>query len=416
MLRGDAPDAPRVVVSLEADLPVAAARESAAADVVFVVRDARTGQAVASGTDVIALPAAASPGAASPRGTYQVQFETPPGSYLMRAVVREPGGQIGSADRRIEVRSMNGPGVSVSDLVLGTTASPFPVRATLFTEDRLSASVQLYGAPAELEEVDVELTLLASGDADTATSVRADLLEIAGTGADASRTARIDLPLADLPAGRYVAHVDVRRAGETIGQLRRELDVVAGSRPAYEPDPGALVDASEILRGQLAAAYLAALGDTTAQDRVAEALARARRDDWPGVEALVGEPAGAPGGDAGVVELALRGLARFGARDHAGAAAALEAAFAADTDATRQARTGFFLGWAYAYLGDDRQAANAWRRAVFLDAALVPAHLALADAYVRLSQPALAAQVLQAGLAALPDSPELRDRLSRLAR
>ena len=53
---------------------------------------------------------------------------------------------------------------------------------------------------------------------------------------------------------------------------------------------------------------------------------------------------------------------------------------------------------------------------MFLDAALVPAHLALADAYVRLSQPALAAQVLQAGLTALPDSTELRERLSRLVR
>ena len=416
VLRGDTPDAPRVVLSLEAELPVAAARESAAADVVFVVRDARTGQAVASGTDVIALPAAPSPGTASGRGTYQVQFETPPGSYLMRAVVREPGGQIGSADRRFEVRAVGGPGVSASDLLMGSTTEPLPVRATAFTEDGLSGIVELYGDPAALEEVDVQLRLLASGDVETATTVSADLLEITSAGTDAKRTARIELPLAGLAPSRYLAHVDVRRAGETIGQLRRELDVVAGSRPAREPERAAVVDASEILRGQLAAAYLAALGDVTADDPLAEALARARSDDWPGVDALLSDPAGASAGDAGVVELALRGLARFGVRDHAGAAAALEAAFAADTDAPRQARTGFFLGWAYAYQGDDRQAASAWRRAVFLDAALVPAHLALADAYLRMSQPALAAQVLEAGLEALPDSPELRDRLSRLAR
>ena len=145
---------------------------------------------------------------------------------------------------------------------------------------------------------------------------------------------------------------------------------------------------------------------------MSEALARARRDDWPGVEALVD----APEPDGAVVELVLQGLARFAADDHAGAAAALEAAFAADADAPRQALTAFFLGWAYAYQGDDRQAASAWRRAVFLDPALVPAHLALADTYMRLAQPALAVQVLQAGLAALPDSSELRDRLAQLAR
>ena len=53
---------------------------------------------------------------------------------------------------------------------------------------------------------------------------------------------------------------------------------------------------------------------------------------------------------------------------------------------------------------------------MFLDPQLVPAHLALADAFVRLSRPALAAQVLRAGLTALPGSPELLDRLLRLER
>ena len=416
VLRGDAPDAPRVVVSLEADLPVAATRENAAADVVFVVHNARTGQAVASGTDIIALPATPSPGATSGRGTYQVQFEAPPGSYLMRAVVREPGGRIGSADRRFDVRAVGGPGVSATDLMLESSADPLPVRATAFTEDELSGIVELYGEPAALDEVDVQLRLLAPGEVETATTVPADLLEITGAGTDARRTARMELPLANLAPGRYVAHVDVRRAGETIGQLRRELDVVAGSRSGSEPEPAAVVNVPEILRDQLAATYLAALGDATLDERVAEALEKARDNDWPGVGALLGDPAGASGLESDVVELVLQGLARFAARDYAGAATALEAAFGADTEATRQARTGFFLGWAYAYQGDDRQAASAWRRAVFLDAALLPAQVALADAYLRLSQPALAVQVLQAALQALPDSPELRDRLSRLVR
>ena len=59
---------------------------------------------------------------------------------------------------------------------------------------------------------------------------------------------------------------------------------------------------------------------------------------------------------------------------------------------------------------------SAWRRAAFLDPTIVPAHLALADAYVRLAQPALAVQAVRAGLAALPQSPELLDKLSRLER
>jgi hypothetical protein len=47
---------------------------------------------------------------------------------------------------------------------------------------------------------------------------------------------------------------------------------------------------------------------------------------------------------------------------------------------------------------------------------MVPAHLALADAYLRIGEPALAMQVLQAGLAALPDSPELRAKLAEIER
>ena len=416
VLRGDTPDTQRVVLSLEAELPVASAQESAPADIIFVVRDVLTGQAVASGTDVIALPATPSPGATFGRGAYQIQFQAPPGSYLMRAVVREPGGQIGSADRRFDVRPVGGPGVTAADLMLGSSANPLPVRATAFTEDGLSGIVELYGETAALEEAEVELRLHATGDVETGTTVPADLLEITGTGTDAKRTARIELPLADLAPGRYMAYVDIKRAGQTIGQLRRELDVVVGSRPTPAPEPAATVNASDILRGQLTGAYLTVLDSAPMRDLVAEALERARANDWPGVDALLNDPADASGGDVGVVKLALRGLARFGAADHTGAATALEAAFAADTDPARQARTVFFLGWAYAFQGDDRQAASAWRRAVFLDAALVPAHLALADAYVRLSQPALAAQVLQAGLTALPDSTELRERLSQLVR
>ena len=416
VLRGETPGLASVVLSLETELPVAAARaRSAAADVVFVVRDARTGRVVASGTDIIALPAVPSPGRPAGRGSYRVRFEAPPGVYLMRAVVREPGGQVGSADRQFEVPSLSGPAVSAGDLVLGPPAERFRVRATVFTDDGLSGTVALFGPPAEIETADVELTLVSPGDRNPVTRIRTGALDLADSGSGGGRMARLELPLDGLAAGRYVARVDVTRDGETVHRVRRELDIVVGSRPGVAPDPVRAVPPSEILRGQLATRYLTALDAATGDGRVATALARARQDDWPGVDALTAAPHEASGPKA-AVELALRGLARFAGRDHAGATEALEAAFAADTDADRRALTGFFLGWAYTYQDDDRQAASAWRRAVFLDPQLVPAHLALADAYVRLSQPALAAQVLRAGLTTLPDSPELRERLSRLAR
>jgi hypothetical protein len=45
---------------------------------------------------------------------------------------------------------------------------------------------------------------------------------------------------------------------------------------------------------------------------------------------------------------------------------------------------------------------------------MLPAHLALADGYLRLSERALAEQAIRAGLAALPGAPELLARLAQL--
>ena len=416
VLRGNRPGLADVIVSLQTELPVASARAGGAADVVFVVRDARTGRAVASGTDIIALPAVPAPGSAAGLGSYQVQFEAPPGVYLMRVVIREPGGQLGSADRRFAVGTLDGPGVSAGDLLLGPPDDRFPVRATAFTEDGLSGMLELYGATGMIDAADIELTLISIGGDDTATRIRTGAIEIGRAANGTSRIARLELPLVGLPAGRYVAQVGIELDGAPVQLTRREVDIVTGSRSRRAPDPAAAVPASEILRGELAARYLNALAPAAGNRRQAAALARAQQDDWQGAERLVAAPERAPAAETGIVELALGGLARFARQDHAGAAEALEAAFGADDDATRRALTAFFLGWIHAYRNDDRQAASAWRRAVFLDPALVPAHLALADAYVRLSQPALAAQVLRAGLTALPDSPELAERLSRLAR
>ena len=415
VMRGETPVQPTVVLSLGAELPVAAARAGGAADVVFVVRDARTGQAVASGSDIIPLPSAPAPGRAVGRGAYRVQFEAPPGTYLMRAVVREPGGQIGSADRRFEVPSATAAAVSSGDIILGSATDRFPVRATAYADDGLSGVVELYGAAAEVDAAGVRFSLRPAGEGDAVRGIRTADLDVVDAGhGDGSRVVRFELPLDGLPAGRYVAEIEVSRDGETVRRVRRELDVVRGSRPRLARDSAGRPAAMEVLRGQLAARYLASLGTVVVGGRATAALARAQEDDWPGASAMLSPSDAHSGAERALAEFALLGLARFAAGDYAGAAEALDAAFAADADAPRRALTAFFLGWVHAYRDDDRRSASAWRSAVFLDPTLVPAHLALADAYVRLSQPALAAQVLRAGLAALPESTELRDRLTRL--
>ncbi|HUZ83123.1 MAG TPA: VWA domain-containing protein, partial [Gaiellales bacterium] len=90
-LRGTSIDRQRVVLAVSTQLPIASPGKSRA-DVVFVVREATSGRVVASGTDTMALPAHAAPGTTSGTATYEVQFDVPPGDYLMRVIVRSPDG------------------------------------------------------------------------------------------------------------------------------------------------------------------------------------------------------------------------------------------------------------------------------------------------------------------------------------
>lgn len=403
----------RVVLSLTADLPVRSAPDEKA-DVVFVVRDVRDGRVVASGTDTMALPASARPGAALGNGSWRVQFNVPAGAYLMRTVVREPGGLTGSADRRLDVRPLNGPDLAVSDLILGSAVSALPVRPRAYAGDGLSGVIETYGRSSlQLQGLDVKIDLRRAGTAETIAMIAADLEDGQEDPLGVSRRARFLLPLAGVPPGDYVAHAVVKARGETIGERTRQVEVLAGSAPPLMAEEAAArvesVRPVEVVRGDLARKYIAALRQRAEGTPAGPAARDASDGRWEQVEAgLRRVPA-----DDDAVASALRGLALFVREDYAGAAAALNRSFEADP---ANALTAFFLGWAADGAGDARAAIGAWRNAAHLDPTLVSAHLALADGYVKLSQPALAVQALRAGLAALPSSPELQTRLRQLER
>src|SRR5439155_6320156 len=179
----------RVLLSLEADLPV---RDQTyeAADVVFLVRDARDGRVVASGSDTMPLPSAATDGSAIGVGTYRVHFDVPPGSYIMRTVVREPGGLVGSADRKLDVRGVSGPDVTVGDVILGSVTGALPVRARAYAQNGLTGMLEVYGrAPEQLQGLSVTAALVPAGAAQAVATIRAELGETVSTGSGVIRRA-----------------------------------------------------------------------------------------------------------------------------------------------------------------------------------------------------------------------------------
>jgi len=173
---------------------------------------------------------------------------------------------------------------------------------------------------------------------------------------------------------------------ESIGDLVREVDVIAGRAPVPSP-PAAVTHASSNAAPAIRPAEI--LGG----DFVRAARERLRLSSAP------------------VGQHATRGFDAFAASDFAAAAVELSEAMKLDQ---ANAAIAFVLGWAREGTGAHREAISAWRAAAASDPKMVPAHLALADAYLRLSEPALAAQAVRAGLAALPDSPELLAKLAEI--
>jgi VWFA-related protein len=108
---------------------------------------------------------------------------------------------------------------------------------------------------------------------------------------------------------------------------------------------------------------------------------------------------------------AIKGFDAFAQSDYARASSELSHSLKLDQS---NAAVAFVLGWAEEAVGDERQAIGAWRAAAAIDPKMLPAYLALANAYIRIGQRALAEQALRAGLAALPNSTELRAKLGEV--
>ena len=182
--------------------PICPSRSAAneSADVVFLVRDMRDGRVVASGTDTMPLPSAAGDGSATGVGTYRVHFEIPPGAYMMRTVVREPGGLVGSADRKLDVRGLSGPDVTVGDVILGSVTGSLPVRARAYHAgrlDRTARSLRTIAGAAAVAHGDGDASFRSAWSSRWPPCVR-QLGESMSTGTGVTRRATFAVPLTDV--------------------------------------------------------------------------------------------------------------------------------------------------------------------------------------------------------------------------
>ena len=177
-----------------------------------------------------------------------------------------------------------------------------------------------------------------------------------------------------------MASAEIRAGGELVSDLRRQVTVMVGANPApiaaiaeaAAPEPSAAAD------GIVAAAL----------------LDDAKTSTNPAVRQAAG------------------GVTQLKAGRYAEAVATFSAAF--DASASKSGAIAFLLGWAERGTGNLVGAVSAFRNAATLDASMISAHLALADTYMTLKQPALAVQALEAGLASQPNAAELKRMLETI--
>ncbi len=413
LLKSDTPGQQRVILSLRAQLPVRAANADRA-DVVFVARDVRDGRVVASGTDTIPLPTEGAVGDAG-TGVWRIQFSVPAGSYVMRAVVREPGGLIGSADRRIDVVPLDTPNVAVSDLILSSSGTALPVRAVAHIDDGLKGLLEAYArVPDQLTSLSLSVAVRSLDGRDTQASYTGPLPAPVSNVNGFIIRAPFTLPLAGVQPGAYVVHARLITDGGILAERTRFVDVVAGTAgPATVtttvPEVARPVTPGEMVEGQLGQAFVAELLQASMDTPLAPASEAAARGEWERAEAAAQVTVTTP--RLTFVAESLRGLARFVREDFQGAVQAWQRAQELERE---HALTLFFLGWAHDRSGDTRAALTSWRGAAHLDPLMVSAHLALAEGYLKLQQPDLARQALRAGLESMPNSAELLTKLRQI--
>jgi VWFA-related protein len=397
----------KVLLSVAAELPLRTESSSEKGDVIFAVKRVGDNAVVSSGTDAIPLPTTTAQGRATGTGLYQVQFDAPPGDYIMRVIVREPAGSVGSADRRFQVPALPGPAVGATDLVLATPRQKLPVKARAYTTESVTGLTEIVARSAQqLSGAGAQIELTVDGQHTPALTAYAELGPIVQTPTGATRSATAVLPLDSVTPGHYVARLTVQAGSEVAETLTREVDVLAGAPPAESAVTSEPRIADAVLEGQVARGCLQRLMAVPGL-RESAAMRLALSGRWSEVDAAVGMINMATSPELHL----LKGFARFARGDYQAAIDELSGVLEADP---QNAPVAFVLGWVYTAAGRDREAIGTWRNATVLNPGLVPAYLALADAYLRLSQPALAVQVLRAGLAARPASPELQDKLDKL--
>lgn len=162
---------------------------------------------------------------------FSTSMAVDPGEYRLIVSMADSEGRVGSVSRLVTAWQMDGPALTMGDLIVGATTAGQPNQLAPAIEPavnggQMAALVEMYGVPAQLTGLEATLEILPNEDGAPLVSVPMRIgagpsPEILAGTAQFSTTA--------LPPGRYLARSTIRQGGKAQGQMIRPFRVLTES-------------------------------------------------------------------------------------------------------------------------------------------------------------------------------------------
>jgi VWFA-related protein len=373
---------------------------------------------------------------------YELALAVDPGTYRLRLAAVDTAGKSGSVEREVLAFGMTNHELAVGDLILSSVRDGRgnDLRAPVVLkvgDGQLATYTELYtNKPGTLDDTKVVFEVADTADGPALQTSPAEIRERAD---QTMRQAMSVVPVGALPPGRYIARAIFTRGDKNVGKLTRPFDVTARLTTGATGAPGAVgaPGAPDAVRAPGAPGASEAPGATSAtralltgvvvavrpavfkkedvltpemlraayevidknHPAVKAATARARSGKLEGTALMALEAGDQTAGSI------LRGIELFAKGDLNPAANQFGVALRNPPDVPIAS---FFLGACYAAAGRDKEAVASWERARAANLQLPALQLVIADAWLRLGQPADALEPLRQALERQPQDDHNR--------
>jgi tetratricopeptide (TPR) repeat protein len=355
---------------------------------------------------------------------YELAVAIDPGTYRLRLAAVDMAGKSGSVEREVAAFGMSNHEFAIGDLILSEVrgGKGNDLRAPVVLEiadGQLATYTELYTNKAGLLD-DTKVTFEIADTAD-GPALQTTAAEIRERTDQTLRQAMAVVPVGALPPGRYIVRAMFSKADKNIGKLTRPFTLTArapaapaatGATGATRAPAAAMTGVSiavrpmvfrkeDVLTPDMLRAALEVVDKN--HPAVKAATARARTGKLEGT-AMMAMDAGDQ--NAGSI---LRGIELLMKGDLNPAANQFGVALRNAPDAPLAS---FFLGACYAAAGRDKEAVASWERARAANLQLPALQVVIADAWLRLGQPADALEPLRLALERQPQDDHIRRNLA----